>query len=64
MDIGCIECGECTTVIGLYASREAAEAACDKAYEKNQLDWRGQHSFEVFDLNDVESFSDITEVPA
>jgi len=49
-DIGCIECGESSNVIGIYASREGAQAAADAA-EKAQLeDWHGQHSMEVFDL--------------
>lgn len=47
-DIGCIECGSSSAVIGTFATREQAQAACD-AWEA--LGWRdGQHFYEVFDL--------------
>lgn len=50
-DIGCIECGEPSAVIGVYATREAAEAACAVASEEQERNWVGQHSMEVFDLS-------------
>lgn len=50
MNIGCIECGVSSNVVGLYATREAAEADAEKCGE--HLHWRegGQNSYEVFDL--------------
>lgn len=50
-NIGCIECGVSSNVVGTYASEEEARhvaAICDAA-----LDWRGggQNAFEVFDLS-------------
>ena len=48
MNIGCIECGEASGVIGLFETREDAEAAC---IPFEDLGWiGGQHSYEVFDL--------------
>ena len=49
-NVGCIECGVSSNVVGMYDTQEEADkvaAACDKA-----LGWRegGQNSFEVFDL--------------
>jgi hypothetical protein len=49
-DIGCIECGEGSAVIGTYATQEAAQQAADTAEEQQKQDWRGQHRFEVYDL--------------
>lgn len=52
-DIGCIECGEGSDVIGLYETEEAATAACDDARKTQGEDWNGQHHMEVFDLDAV-----------
>lgn len=49
-DIGCLECGESSAVIGVYGSQSEAQSACDAAEEKQAEDWRGQHSFEVFSI--------------
>lgn len=50
MNIGCIECGVSSNVVGLYETEEAAKADGEKCYD--HLHWRegGQNSFEVFDL--------------
>ena len=48
-DIGCIECGQDSAVIGLYTSEKKAEAACE---EWEAVGWRGgQHHYQVFDLD-------------
>jgi hypothetical protein len=49
-DIGCIECDEDSAVIGVFATKEAAEAACEAARVKQEAEWHGQHSMEVFEL--------------
>lgn len=49
-DVGCIDCGEASAVIGVYTTRVEAEAACETAKQKQRADWHGQHSMEVFDL--------------
>ena len=50
MNIGCIECGVSSGVVGTYGSEAEANAAAEKCQE--HLHWRegGQNSFEVFDL--------------
>ena len=50
-NIGCIECGVSSNVVGVYATEKEAEAVADACWQ--ELDWRegGQNSFEVFDLN-------------
>lgn len=50
-NIGCIECGVSSNVVGVYQTQEEAARiaeVCDAA-----LNWRegGQNSFEVFDLS-------------
>lgn len=54
-NIGCIECGVSSNVVGLYTSQDEAmriAKACD-----DSLSWRegGQNSFEVFDLSAPQS---------
>ena len=50
MDIGCLECGVSTEVVGVFDTREAAEAARDARTEETK-NWRegGQTSAEVFE---------------
>jgi hypothetical protein len=58
-DVGCIECGEDSTVVGVFESKqEAIEAARERA--KGEGDEPpfgyfsgGQHSVEVFNLGTV-----------
>lgn len=50
MNIGCIECGVSSKIVGVFADKVKAEevaAACQNVYS-----WRegGQNSFEVFEL--------------
>lgn len=51
MDIGCIECGESSAVIGVFSTAAEAEAACEVARIEQGKNWRGQHSMEVFELD-------------
>lgn len=50
-NIGCIECGVPSNVVGLYETQIEADAVADLLGDK--LSWRygGQNSFEVFDLS-------------
>lgn len=50
-NIGCIECGVSSAVVGTYDTEDEAEAICAKL--DKCLDWRegGQNRFEVFDLS-------------
>lgn len=49
-NIGCIECGVSSNVVGLYATKEEADKVAEICAAK--LGWRenGQNAFEVFDL--------------
>lgn len=56
-DIGCIECGEESGVIGLFATKEEAESACDALYANPGAFLGGQHSYEVFDVTEKSSYA-------
>jgi hypothetical protein len=49
-DIGCIECGEGSKVIGVFAKKEDADAAAEAADKLHKENWSGQHSMEVFEI--------------
>lgn len=49
-NVGCIECGVSSNVVGLYATEEEAKQIAKTC--EDHLHWRegGQNAFEVFDL--------------
>ena len=53
VDIGCLECGQSSDLLGLFDTKESAEAACEKAAKEQRKKWTGEHSFEVFEWNGV-----------
>ena len=57
MDIGCLECGEPSGVVGVFATEEEATLACEAAAAHHKADWHGEHCFDVFDLDDPSSLS-------
>jgi hypothetical protein len=54
-DIGCIECGEESSVVGIYNTQEEAEKAKEEYFEPDtdwgKEEWHGQHHIEIFKLN-------------
>lgn len=58
MNIGCIECGVSSAVVGVFADKEKADAIADECDKK--FGWRegGQNAFEVFELPEPEKVAD------
>ena len=54
VDIGCIECGEKSHVLGVFTDIDKAQSACDEHYARQQAHWLGQHHFEVFDVPEID----------
>lgn len=48
MDIGCIECGQDSALLGIFTDKQVAESVLEIARKKQEEDWHGQHSFELF----------------
>lgn len=61
LDIGCMECGERSGLIGFYTTRTGAESAVRDARDRQSLDWQGQHEFLILDTRDVDSYSKYSE---
>jgi len=53
LDIGCIECGEGSEVLGIFKTEEAAQAVADAARKKQAENWAGEHHFEVHVIEGV-----------
>jgi hypothetical protein len=53
VNIGCIECGVSTNIVGVFDSKEKAESIVSQCFEK--YDWRegGQNGFEVFEMPEI-----------
>jgi len=51
-NIGCIECGVSSNIVGVFESKADAEAVCNKLLKK--LHWRekGENDFQVYDLKE------------
>ncbi len=46
VDVGCLECGEQSKVIGVFNNKDRADAALQAA-EAQRADWSGEHAFFV-----------------
>ena len=51
VDIGCLECGELSSVLGIYGTEEKALQICEEAKVAQAKNWQGQHAFQVFETN-------------
>lgn len=51
VDIGCIECGEESSVLGIFQDKETAEKVAEKYKKIQRENWTGQHYFEIFEVN-------------
>ena len=51
VDIGCIECDEPSSVLGIYGTEEEALQFCEEAEIAQAKNWQGQHAFLVFETN-------------
>ena len=47
VDVGCIECGESSAVLGVFTDRTTAEEVMEAAQAAQAENWSGQHDFFV-----------------
>lgn len=54
-DVGCIECGEGSSVVGIYKTEEEAQKAKDAYFNPDEgfgrPEWGGQHYVEIFEID-------------
>lgn len=58
VDIGCIECGENSSVLGIFTNKEQALEILKKCEEYQKEHWEGQHSFELFEVEQENVLND------
>lgn len=51
VDIGCIECGEPSSVLGIFTDKEKAIEISKKCEEYQEKNWIGQHYFEIYEVD-------------
>jgi len=58
VNIGCIECGVSSNIVGVFSSKEKAQEIADKC--DGEFSWRegGQNSFEVFEMPEPETIAE------
>ena len=54
VDIGCIECGEESAVLGVFTSEEKANEVLTDHKKRQDENWCGQHHFEAFEINGID----------
>lgn len=50
VDVGCIECGERTSILGIFTNKKQAEKILKEHSKRQEDNWEGQHSFELFKI--------------
>lgn len=55
VDIGCIECEQCSAVLGVFDTLDAAQSVLDDHETRHNQNWSGQHSFEIFEVESINS---------
>lgn len=58
VDIGCIECGEESSVLGIFTNKEQALEILKKCEEYQNKHWTGQHDFELFEVEQENVLND------
>lgn len=52
VNIGCIECGVSTNIVGVFDNKERAESMAEALHANKEMSWRegGQNHYEVFPM--------------
>jgi len=51
VDIGCIECGESTNVLGIFEDKVKAEEVIKDHGARQSQNWKGVHRFKIFEID-------------
>ena len=54
VDIGCIECGEGTSVLGIFTNKDVADETTKEHAARQKENWHGQHHFAVFEIGEID----------
>jgi hypothetical protein len=54
VDIGCIECGEESAIVGVFTSEDAAKTVLKQHQEWQAGHWHGQHDFFIQEVEEMD----------
>lgn len=54
VDVGCIECGEVTNVLGVFTDENKACDVLDEHEKRQEENWRGEHRFNIYEVNEID----------
>jgi hypothetical protein len=54
VDVGCIECGEYSNVLGIFTTESKAQEVVDDHCNRQKDNWCGEHSFKVFEVEQID----------
>lgn len=54
VDVGCIECGEPTSILGIFTNKEKAIKVLREHEKRQEANWRGQHNFELHEIKEID----------
>ncbi|WP_078547585.1 DUF7336 domain-containing protein [Litchfieldia alkalitelluris] len=54
IDIGCTECGESSNLIGIFTSKERAQAAKETYIKVNRLQNNSDHEFFIYQIEELD----------
>lgn len=52
VDIGCLECGEASAVLGIFDDKNKAKKVMEKYDKIQSKNLTGQHHFKIFEVKD------------
>ena len=61
IDVGCIECGESSGLVGVFTDKKIADMVADDCIKIQRLNWRGEHMFYVWKIGSVDSIGYIPD---
>ena len=53
VDVGCIECGEETSVLGIFTDKQKAMEVLGEHKKRQEENWSGQHNFELHEVSEL-----------
>lgn len=54
LDIGCIECGEDSNVLGIFKNKKHAEEVIKDHENRQKENWHGQHYFDIVEIEEID----------
>lgn len=54
VDVGCIECGEQTNILGIFTNEDEAEVIRQEHLKRQEENWAGEHYFITIGIEELD----------